>query len=193
MKRILAVAVIIATFVIMPSVSSAQKVAIADSELSAISAQYGSAIVTVTFTDPIQIAGTNNLATTSTNFADFWGNKVTTDAYFGMTDAYVTDALFYRSGSISEQIFTLDPSDPYYSQYPTTRYRMQVTIDNLSIRSTDVGFGMTIKLGTRSDLTTWSNGVQLPDQVLGLTYTGGVAATVNGSLNIYARNTTWTP
>ena len=113
-----------------------------------------------------------------------------------MTDAYVTDALFYRSGTIREQVFTLDPSDPYYSQYPTTRYRMQVSIENLSVRSDNVGFGMTIKLGTRSDLTTWSSptgGVQMPDQVLGLTYTSGVAATVNGSLNIYARNTTWNP
>lgn len=188
MKKILAVAVLIATLMIMPSVSSAQKVSIADNELDGISAQYGS--VTVTFTDPIAIKANNNLATTSTNFNDFWGNRITTDAYFGMTDAYVTDAVFYRHGSITLSVDSLPCTDPLY---PTTMYKQNVRIDNLSVSSSDVGLGMTIKLGTRSDLTTWSNGVQLPDQVLGSLYTGGIALTVNGSLSVYARNTTWTP
>jgi hypothetical protein len=188
MKKILTAAVLIATFLIMPSVSSAQKVAIADSELNAISAQY--APVTVTFTDPIAVPGNNHLATTSTNFIDFWNNRVTTDAYFGMTDAYITDALFFRSGSITTQAFDIDPTDP---RYPTTQYKIQVTINNLSISSSDMGFGMTLKLGTRADLTTWNGSTQMPDQVLGLNYTGGIAATVNGALSVYARNTTFIP
>lgn len=188
MKKILTAAVLIATFLIMPSVSSAQKVAIADNDLNSISAQYGS--VTVTYDDSIAIQANNNLATTAVNFSDFWGNKITTNAYFGMTDYYVTDAVFYRHGSITLSVTTLPVTDPLY---PTTMYKQNVTIDNLTVSSSDVGIGMTVKLGTRSDLTTWSGGVQQKDQVLGQIYIGGISATVNGSLSVYASTRTWNP
>jgi hypothetical protein len=189
MKKILALAVILAAFVIFPSVSSAQKIAIADSELSAISGQYGSspdsAIVTVTFTDPIAIKGTN-LTATSTNFSDFWGNEVDSNAYFGMTDISINDCTFNRSGSVSEQALTVPILDPLY---PTTRYKLKVTISNLSLSSHDMGVNQTVKLGTTRALTTPGG----TEQILGQSYTGGISATVNGSLQIYARNTTWNP
>jgi hypothetical protein len=181
MKKILALAVVIAAFLIMPSVSSAQRIAIADSELSAISAQYSA--VTATWSDPITIKGTN-LSPTITNFSDFWGNKVDANAYFGITDISVTDCTFQRNGSVTLEVFPLPHSDDVKQP---TYYKMKVDID-LSVSSSDMGLNQTIKLGTRSDLTTWSGTTKLPDQVLGQSYTGGISATIKGSLSIYARN-----
>lgn len=182
MKKILALAVVIAAFLIMPSVSSAQRIAIADSELSAISAQY--APVTSTWSGPIAIKGTNDLATNSTNFSDFWGNKVDANAYFGITDISTSDCTFQRNGSVTLEVFPLPHSDDVKQP---TYYKMKVDID-LSVSSSDMGLNQTIKLGTRSDLTTWSGTTKLPDQVLGQSYTGGISATIKGSLSIYARN-----
>ena len=127
MKKILVLAVVIAAFLIMPAVSSAQRVAIADSELSAISAQYGS--VTVSYADPITIKGAN-LSPNITNFQDFWGNKVDANAYYGITDISVSDATFQRSGSITIDVTSLPHTDGVKQP---TYYKMNVKIDNLSI------------------------------------------------------------
>jgi hypothetical protein len=99
-----------------------------------------------------------------------------------MADVNVNAALVAHSGSITESVSdTDDPSIP-------SRVKMNVTINDLVIASPDMGLSMTLKLGTKSDLTTWNGTTQLPDQVLGLSYTGGISATINGGLTIYAHN-----
>ena len=117
MKKFLAFAVI-AAFLITPSISSAQKTVLDDSDLGAISAQSnpgtvyytGSAIVY--FFGSVIIPG-GNLSSTSTNCIDFWGSKYAADAYFGMADVSVNAALVAHSGSIVEEpVDTDDPGIP---------------------------------------------------------------------------------
>ncbi len=197
MKKILTLAVVIVVFLMMPFVSSAQRVAITDDELSAVSAGtifYES--ITVTYSDPITIPGSSaHLASTVTNFQDFWGHKVeNADAWFGITDISVNNATFQRHGTITQGcIYTNDPSE---MPYVPSMSKIQVIVD-VSVSSSDMGLSQTLKLGTSSDLTTWSDGAhggtRLADQVLGQTYTGGISASVNGSLTIYAQNRPWTP
>jgi hypothetical protein len=200
MKKILASAVLIAVFLIMPSISSAQRVAFTDDELSAVSAgTIFNESVTVTYSDSITIPGSStHLASTVTNFQDFWGHKVDANAYFGITDISVNDATFQRSGSITQGCtYTNNPSDPNpgihtpWSNIPSLSM-IRVSVD-VSVSSSDVGLNQTLKLGTRSDLTTWNGSTRLPDQVLGQTYTGGISATVHAELAIYAQNRPWTP
>jgi len=187
MKKILASVVLVAAFLIMPSVSLAQRVAISDDELNTVSAgTIFSESVTVTYTGSVTIPGSStHLSSTVTNFQDFWGHKVDSNAWFGITDISVNDATFQRSGTITQGcIYTDDPTE--MPDVPSMS-KIQVAV-HVSVSSSDMGLNQTLKLGTKSDLTTWTSdgNTRLPDQVLGQTYTGGISATVNGELSIWA-------
>lgn len=191
MKKIFVLAVFF-SFLILPPGCLAQTVAVADGDLGAIYAQTGTIIVTL---ENITLQ-TVNLNPLVTNFSDFWipdtPEKVLTgDAFFGLTDAVLIGGLVERSGSIEIQVVTdHDPPTPDdhfdYTDVPS-RCRLIAQIHDLRINA-HIGFEATVKLGTRSDLTTWSGTTQLPDQILGRTYTAGISATINGGAQVYARN-----
>ncbi|PKN52187.1 MAG: hypothetical protein CVU55_07830 [Deltaproteobacteria bacterium HGW-Deltaproteobacteria-13] len=191
MKKIFVLAVFF-SFLILPPGCFAQRVVVADNDLGAIYAQTGAIIVTF---ENITLQSVN-LKPLVTNFSDFWipdgPEKVLTgDAFFGLTDAVLIGGLVERSGTLKIQVFTdHDPPNPDdhfdYTEVPS-RCRLVAEIHDLRINA-NIGFEATVKLGTKSDLTTWSStGIQLPDQILGRTYTAGVSATINGTAQVYAR------
>jgi hypothetical protein len=200
MKKIFTL-VVIATFLIIPTVSSA-KTAIPDSDLGSIFAQacLTGDCVTIVY-DDINVKS-KTLKTTSTDGLDFWGDdhasvfgpahpdyennmplgsSFPSKGYIGYADVYLTGDTVRRSGSITIEVFNPD-NDPTAFDYTNvlSRRRLAVEINTLTVDTGNMSIDAAIKLGSTPDLA--------GDQYLGRTYTSGVSTTTGGQLSVYAHN-----
>ena len=195
MKRIL-VTVIVAVFLMMPSLCSAAIQVITDDELEAISAQ---ASITIQFTDSyIKDKHLKSIATDGWNYWDADHDLPNphldnADGYFdtssqkhvgfgeydepgyvGYTDVHVTAALIKRSGSITLEVFqTMDPN--------IKSYEVKATLNNQWFDTGDMQIDAVAKLGKNADLA--------DDQpALGHVHTQGISAMSGGTVTVYAHN-----
>jgi hypothetical protein len=199
LKKILSI-IFISAFLLIPLLSFA-KTAVSDNDLSSVTAQRGSIIVTF---DDIYV-NSAALKTTSTDGLDFWnpfynppdnyghaayygpenpdyennlffsGTDVWPQkGYVGYADVFVTGGTVQRSGYIRLEVVS--------TANPNVFSLCQLNVElNQTIRS-NLGIDATIKLGaSRSDLV---NGTQS----LGRVYSQGIGATTVGSLSVYAHN-----
>jgi hypothetical protein len=196
-KRIL-FTVILTVFLIMPSLGSAAKQAITDSDLDAIAAQAGSITIDVTdeffikdkrlkyistdgwnywdpehgFSDPHENNADGFFDTSSQERVGF--GEYNQRGYVGYRDVFLKGGFVKRSGSITLEVFsTMDPNKK--------SYELKATVNNVVAVAGDVSISGVVKMGKYNDLS--------DDQpALGRVYTKGISSYSAGSLTVYAHN-----